>query len=155
MAYVALLFAAMAASWVSRINLRGILWIALMQVVFWLGVLYWDFALPLPFMIAAVADSLIVYALFKYGKEKWEEWLMFIFISSILANFAGQFFSISFENFNIYAYSWTLYVLNWAAIILIGTISGMMEGKYDRDYIAFNNWSTVFGVPRSVYTKEV
>jgi hypothetical protein len=147
-AYIALLIGALSASWVSRINLRGILWLLASQVAFWLSVLYWDLFLPLPFLIAAIFDSLIVYYIFKYGEEKWEEWLMLIFTGSILINFVGQALTAIDINFNIYAYSWSLYIINWIAIILIGTISGLKDLNYDRTSIPFSNWSSFLGVTR-------
>lgn len=153
-AYIALLIGALSASWVSRINLRGILWLFASQIAFWVSVLYWDLALPLPFLIAAIFDSLIVYYIFKYGKEKWEEWLMLIFTGSILVNFAAQALTIIDNNFNIYAYSWALYIMNWAVVILIGTISGLKELNYDRNSLPFSNWSSFLGVTRLMGKEE-
>lgn len=147
-AYIALLLGAVSASWISRINLRGIVWLCLSQLVFWASVLYWDLLLPLPFLIAATLDSLIVYYIFKFGKEKWEEWLMLIFTGSILVNFSAQAATILNPDFNIHLYSWILYLMNWAAIFLIGTISGLKDVSYDRNSIAFADWTSFLGFTR-------
>lgn len=147
-AYLALLVGALSASIISRENLRGIFWVIAAQLAFWLSILYWDFNLPLPMLVAAVFDATIVYYLYKYGKERWEEWLMCVFLLSILTNFAAQAFVLIDANFNIYIYSWALYVLNWLAILGIGMISGFKRRDYARDFVAFSNWSTIFGRER-------
>lgn len=153
-AYIALLIGALSASLISRINLRGILLLFGSQLAFWISLLYWDLSLPLPFLFAAICDSLLVYSIFKYGREKWEEWFMLIFVGSILVNFVGQASTILNENFNIYIYSWSLYVMNWISIILIGTISGLKGATNDRNYLAFADWSSFLGVKRTMVKKE-
>lgn len=153
-AYIALLIGALSASWVSRENLRGILWIVASQIAFWLPVLYWDFSLPLPMLFVAICDATIVYALYKYGEERWEEWLMIIYLFSILTSFSAQAITLMDQTFNIYAYSWSLYILNWLAVFLVGTTSGLRRVDRDRSSLAFANWSFVFGRSRTMARKE-
>lgn len=152
-AYIALLVGALSASFISRDNLRGILWLVMAQVSFWLSLLYWDFSLPLPMLFAAICDSIVVYTIYVYGKEKWEEWLMLLFVGFILTNFAGQATVILNENFDIHIYSWILYVINWVALLIIGTASGFKEAGYGRDFVPFADWTTFLGHERTMARK--
>lgn len=152
-AYVALLVGALSASIISRENLRGILWLIMAQLSFWISVLYWDLNLPLPMLFAAICDSIVVYTIYMYGREKWEEWLMLVFVGFILTNFAGQAMVILNENFNIYIYSWLLYIINWIALLIIGTASGFKEAGYGRDFVPFSDWTTFLGYKRTMAAK--
>lgn len=152
-AYIALLIGALSASLVSRSNLRGIFWLVLGQVAFWLPMLYWDFVLPLPMLFCSICDTLVVYSIYNFGKEKWESWIMFIYVASILTSFSAQGMVILNENFEIHIYSWVLYVLNWAAIFVVGTASGFKKAGYGTDFFAFANWTTIFGRERAVAKK--
>lgn len=152
-AYIALLIGALSASFVLRDNLRGILWLGLGQLVFWTNILYWDLSLPLPMLFVAICDASIVYAIYVYGKEKWEEWVMLIFVGSILTSFAAQAMVIINEGFNIYSYSWALYILNWIAVIIVGTMSGFKKAGYGRDFVPLADWSTFLGRERIVERK--
>lgn len=153
-AYIALLVGAVSASLISRNNLRGMLWIAASQLAFWISVLYWDLALSLPLLFAAICDSIIVLLIYKYGKYTWEKWLMVMFSACILTNFLTQGFIIFNESFNIYISSWTLYLLNWSMIIFIGSISGLAKLNNVTSYIAFSNWSTFLGRKRIMERQE-
>lgn len=153
-AYIALLLGAVSASWISRINLRGIFWLFISQIIFWLSVLYFDLLIPLPFLVVATLDAIAVGLIFKYGKEKWEEWIMLIFTSSIFVGFAAQLLNVFNISFNIYMYSWIMYVLNWSIIFIVGTISGLKVLNYDRNSLALSNWSSFLGYARIMDTKK-
>lgn len=152
--YIALLVGAVSASLISRENLRGIFWIVASQACFWLSLLYWDLSGPVPFLVAATFDAIVVGLIYKYGKYMWEKWLMFLFTACILSNFAAQAFQIMIPSFNIYIHSWTLYAINWGMILYLGSISGLARVEDVRNYLAFANWSTLFGRKRFVEKEE-
>ena len=147
--YIALLLGAVSAGIISRNNMRGVYWLIAFQAAFWLPVLYWDFSLPSPMLFGVICDAFIILALYKYGQEKWEEWCMGIYVLSILTTFAVLATIILQPKFDVYIFSWAKYLLNWMAILVIGSVSAFRSSGYD-DIGAFANWTHFLGRERAL-----
>lgn len=150
-AYVALLIGAIAAGLVSR-NKRDAAWLFLFQAAFWLPVGYWDlhflFGAPLPMLFGVICDSIVILALYKYGRERWEEWCMGIYVLSIMTTIAILAIMVITPEFNLRIFDWSKYILNWAAIFTIGGVAAFRNFGYD-NIRAFHNWTHFLGRKRS------
>jgi len=150
-AYVALLVGAIAAGLVSR-NKRDTIWLLLFQAAFWLPVLYWDFhhwfGAPLPMLFGVICDALVVHALYVYGRERWEEWCMTVYVLSILTTIAILATMVFQPEFNLRFFDWAKYALNWAAIFIVGGVSAFRNFGYDNTR-ASANWTHFLGRERA------
>lgn len=150
---IAIFAGVLVSAFISKDNKRGLLWLALMTFSYLLSSTYWRSGFPHSEVVAGLCDVFICFSVYYLGRERWELWLWRLFQVSLLTNIlylANGVFSWGMVSHE--AYSIVLELLNWLAIISIGTISAMMSKGFTNGR-AFDPWVSVFGFVRPVYAK--
>ncbi|TXH09165.1 MAG: hypothetical protein E6R03_17145 [Hyphomicrobiaceae bacterium] len=133
--------AALIPCWMSR-NLRGAGWVLAISLNLVLSTAVWTNGLPYPAAIVAIIDCLLFVAIFQLGRNVWEKWLFILYQGSMLVSIIRLAMDIwAPGEANHALYSSLLEICNYAAFLVIGSISGIKATSNDfRARLAFTPW---------------
>lgn len=116
---------------------RAWLWLAFGAVNYAISATWWRTGAPSPIVMSAALDAMVALGIYIYGRQRWEMWLRWTFLAMLAVNLyalgsLAPSWPVPFPSLSHNAYSYTLEVLNGAALLWIG-FNGLtqMVGGYD------------------------
>jgi hypothetical protein len=130
---------------VSWQNKRGLLWLALITLGFFVSGFYWRSGLGAPELVAGMCDATICMSIFLLARQKWELWVFSAFLACIAVNIVYLINNLAGAGvIDHEVYSIALEALNAAAIATIGGVSAFQRIG-STNGVAFHPWRSILG----------